>query len=250
VLAQRSSQHRDRPVLLPGRSLGVADPRLHFPCAIGILDPARQGCDTVVSQNISEQRVDGGIVEVGLRYAFFQVVENDESWTTAQATKCFLVQFRPSAYTRPPGEQAHAFTAVAERQHEQPRPAMLATLRITHHRTTAVVDLRFFSGGCQDDPCGFRATRSAKLLNKAFHGLTPGPARSPCHCGRGPAPVRLSRGSPHRYFGWPVLPVLGVSTQADLPLLRLFLDRRSLSPYAHQWLAQCAVRTIRASLMQ
>src|ERR1700738_5684025 len=81
------------------------------------------------------------------------------------------MQFRPDAYTRPPGEQAHAFAAIAERQHEQPRPAILAALRITHHRTTAVVDLRFFSRGCQDDPCGFRATRAAQLLNKAFHGL-------------------------------------------------------------------------------
>src|ERR1700736_4950629 len=81
------------------------------------------------------------------------------------------MQLRPDAYTRPPGEQAHAFAAVAERQHEQPRPAILAALRIAHHRTTAVVDLRFFSRDCQDDPCGLRATRSAKLLNKAFHGL-------------------------------------------------------------------------------
>jgi hypothetical protein len=64
-------------------SLGVADARLHFPFAIGILDPARQCCDTVVSEDIAEQRVDRGIVEVGNRYAFFQVVENDESWTTA-----------------------------------------------------------------------------------------------------------------------------------------------------------------------
>jgi hypothetical protein len=65
------------------RSLGVADARLHFPFAIGILDPARQCCHTVVSQDIAEQRVDRGIVEVRNRHAFFQVVENDESWTTA-----------------------------------------------------------------------------------------------------------------------------------------------------------------------
>src|SRR5258708_26061649 len=152
-------------------SLGVADARLHFPFAIGILDPARQGCDTVVSQNIAEQRVDRGIVEVGNRYAFFQVVENDESWTTAQATKFFLVQFRPSAYTRPPGEQAHAFAAIAERQHEQPRPAMLSALRITHHRTAAVVDLRFFSRCREDDACWFRTLCSAQLVNKALHRL-------------------------------------------------------------------------------
>jgi hypothetical protein len=63
--------------------LGVADARLHFPFAIRILDSARQGCDTVVRQDISEQRVDRGIVEVGNHYAFFQVVENDDSWTAA-----------------------------------------------------------------------------------------------------------------------------------------------------------------------
>src|ERR1700741_109130 len=62
--------------------LGVADARLHFPFAIGILDPARQGCDTVVSQDIAEQRVDRGIVEVRNRYAFFQVVENHDSRAT------------------------------------------------------------------------------------------------------------------------------------------------------------------------
>src|SRR5262252_7342491 len=61
-------------------SLGVADARLHFPFAIGILDPARQGHDAVVSENISKQWVDGGIVDIWSRDAFFQVVENDDFW--------------------------------------------------------------------------------------------------------------------------------------------------------------------------
>ena len=64
-------------------SLGMADAGLHFPFAIGILDPARQSHHTVVREYISEQRVDGGIVEVGNRHPFFQVVEYDDSWTTA-----------------------------------------------------------------------------------------------------------------------------------------------------------------------
>ena len=64
-------------------SLGVADTGLHFPFAIGILDPARQGHYAVVSESISKQRIDGGIVDIRNRHAFFQVVENDDSRTTA-----------------------------------------------------------------------------------------------------------------------------------------------------------------------
>jgi hypothetical protein len=41
--------------------------------------------------------------------------------------------------------------------------------------------------------------------------------------------ARKSRGSPV----WPVLPVLGVPTQAGTPILRQFLDMRSLFPFAH-----------------
>ena len=64
-------------------SLGVAGAGFHFPFAIGILNPARQCQHTVVRQDISEQWIDAGIVEVGNRHSFFQVVENDESRATA-----------------------------------------------------------------------------------------------------------------------------------------------------------------------
>jgi hypothetical protein len=79
------------------------------------------------------------------------------------------MQFRPSAYTRPPGEQAHAFAAVAERQHEQPRPAILPALRITHHRAAAVIDLGFFSRCREDDARCFPDSRAAKLAHKTLH---------------------------------------------------------------------------------
>src|ERR1700739_615152 len=87
------------------------------------------------------------------------------------------MQFRPSAYTRPPGEQAHAFAAIAERQHEQPRPAIFATLRITHHRPTAIVDLGFFSRSGEDDAHRFPTLRPAQLAHKTLHRLiAPGKA--------------------------------------------------------------------------
>src|SRR5436190_16564844 len=41
--------------------------------------------DLLARHNVSEQRVDSGIVDIGNRHAFFQVVQNDESRTTAKA---------------------------------------------------------------------------------------------------------------------------------------------------------------------
>src|SRR5215470_17524146 len=81
------------------------------------------------------------------------------------------MQFGPGAYTRSPSQQAHRLAAVAERQNEQPRPAILAALRIAHHRTTAVVDLRFFSRSREDDARWFRPLWSAQLLHEALHRL-------------------------------------------------------------------------------
>src|SRR5215469_3233767 len=87
------------------------------------------------------------------------------------------MEFGPGAYTRSPGQQANRFATVAERQDEQPCPAILAALRIAHHRTTAVVDLGFFSRSGEDDACWFRTLRSAQLTHEALHRLiAPGKA--------------------------------------------------------------------------
>ena len=81
------------------------------------------------------------------------------------------MQFGPDARTRTPCQQAYGFAAVAERQHEQPRPAILAALRVAHHRTAAVVDLGFFSDGGEDDARRFWTLWSAKLAHEALHRL-------------------------------------------------------------------------------
>src|SRR5215813_38828 len=81
------------------------------------------------------------------------------------------MEFGPGACTRSPGQEAYGFAAVAERQNEQPRPAILAAVWITHHRTTAVVDLRLFSRCGQDDPCGFRRLGAAQLAYEALYRL-------------------------------------------------------------------------------
>src|SRR6267143_1748741 len=80
------------------------------------------------------------------------------------------MEFGPDAHTRTPYQQAYGFAAVAQRHHEQPRPAILAALRVAHHRTTAVVDLRLFSCGGENNACRFWKL-GAKLANEALHRL-------------------------------------------------------------------------------
>ena len=57
-----------------------------------------------------------------------------------------LVQLGPDARARPEHQQPHRLAAVAERQDEEPRAAVLAGLRVAHHRAVAVVDLAFLAG--------------------------------------------------------------------------------------------------------
>ena len=48
---------------------------------------------------------------------------------------------------------------------------ILATLRFAHHRTAAVVDLRFFSGCREDNARRFWTSWSSKRAHEAFHRL-------------------------------------------------------------------------------
>jgi hypothetical protein len=149
----------------------VSDPRFDFPFAIRIVDPARQCHHAIVGEHIPKQRVDGGIVDIRDQHAFFQIVEDHNPGTTTESTKRFLMEFGPGVCTRTPHQQADGFSAVAESQYEQPRPAIFATLRVTHHRPTAVIDLGFFSCCGEDDARRFWPLRSSKLANKTLHGL-------------------------------------------------------------------------------
>jgi len=44
-------------------------------------------------------------------------------------------------------QKANRLPAVAQRHHEHPHAAILAGVRIAHHRTFAVIDLRLFARG-------------------------------------------------------------------------------------------------------
>ena len=51
------------------------------------------------------------------------------------------MQLGPDLRTRAKRQQPDALAATAQREREQPHPAVLARLRVAHHRAIAVVDL-------------------------------------------------------------------------------------------------------------
>ena len=103
------------------------------------------------------------------------------------------------------GQQPHALAAVAEREDEEPRAAVLARLRVAHHRPLAVVDLRLprpgavtITGCASGVRCAAQLRRRSASRSRTApgsRGRRPGPARSPSRCGRGRGPARSARGT-------------------------------------------------------
>src|SRR6516162_2123194 len=153
------------------RFLGVADPRLYFPFAIRILDPARQRHYAIVGEHIAKKWINRGIVNVRNQDAFFQVVENDDPRTTTESAKGFLMEFGPDARTRPPRQQTNAFAAVSQGQHEQPGPPVLPGLRVADQGAAAVIDLGFFPWLGEDDPRCLGQLGTTKPADETLYGL-------------------------------------------------------------------------------
>ena len=99
---------------LERRFLAVAYPRFDFAFAIGILNSARQSDHGVVSQNIAEQGIERGIIDIRFEYAFFQVVQHDGASATAESTKGFLVELGPNPRAGAEGQQAYSLAAVTQ----------------------------------------------------------------------------------------------------------------------------------------
>ena len=138
------------------------------------------------------------------------------------------MQLGPDAGAGVEGQQPHGLAAVAERQDEQPRAAVLARLRVAHHRPFAVVDLGFFSWRGVDDARGLRRSYCAAQL--AHVALARSRSRreavvvdqvlvdAPWRCAPRRAPRSMSsrygsqalacgaarRGASRRHVGWPL----------------------------------------------
>ena len=146
--------------------LGVADAGLDFTFAIGVTDPAWHSHHAVVRKHIAVERIERGIVEVGLEHAFAQIVEHYDPWAAAEPAKGFLVELGPGLRTGAKDQQANRLAAVAQRHDEQPSAPVLAAFLVAHHRTGAVVDLGFFARCGQNDADGLRRCVPRSLRTK------------------------------------------------------------------------------------
>ena len=109
-------------------------------------------------KHIAVERIERGIVEVGLEHAFTQIVEHHDTRAAAEPAKGFLVELRPDLGAGTKDQQADRLAAVAQRHDEQPSAPVLAALLVAHHRAGAVVDLGFFAGCGQNDPDALEAS--------------------------------------------------------------------------------------------
>ena len=101
-------------------------------------------------------------------HAFAQVIQHDEAGSATESAERGLVQLGPDAGTGLERQQPDRFAAVAQRHHEQPRPSVLARLRIPDHRSGPVVDLRFLSSSGLDDSDRFRGSHSPEFANETL----------------------------------------------------------------------------------
>jgi hypothetical protein len=86
----------------------VADAGFDFSLAIGIADPARQGDDAVMREDVAIQRIERRIVDVRREHTLAQVVEDDDAYRATEPPKRALVELGPDLRTRSPRQQAHA----------------------------------------------------------------------------------------------------------------------------------------------
>src|SRR5216683_1738520 len=95
---------------------------------------------------------------------------------------------------------------ITERHHEQSRASVLAAVRISHHRTRAVINLRLFSRCGQDHGGGLRLLRAAPLVDVAFDALVGADGFSTNVSGRLDCYSASHRCQcPGPLFTWPVL---------------------------------------------
>src|SRR5438132_9922953 len=132
---------------------------LDFSFSIGIFDPARQGDHAIVGE------------DVAIEWIVAQVIEHDDTGTTTQSAKRFLVQLGPDTRAGAESQQAYCLTAIAEGQHEQSCASIFAGLRIADHRAGAVIDLGLFSWRGKDYRTRLQGLVSAKLANETFDRL-------------------------------------------------------------------------------
>src|SRR5579885_1884217 len=149
--------------------LCMSDTGLDFAFPIRVLHSARKGCDTVVLQHVTVQRIERGLINVWREHALAQIIEHHHASGPASPAKRLLMQLGPDTRTGTEHQKANGLPAVSQRQNEQSSAPILAVLRIAHHRAGAVINLGLLTGSGFNHHAGFWRRRSAQLPHKAFH---------------------------------------------------------------------------------
>ena len=220
------------------RLLGVADSGFDLALAIGVADPTRQGDDPVVGQHVAVERIERRVVDVRGEDALLEVVEHDDAHGASQPSERPLVQLGPDLRARPLDQQPHGLARVAQGQDEEPCSPVLAGVRVTDHRSLAVVDLCFFApvrgdhcpgldGGLLPDgrdetPHACIARGEAVVVDQVLpdgHGVAPAAERVDDQLAVGRARARLRR---------PTGPLLGDGCGAAAPLPAVVASEESV----------------------
>ena len=149
----------------------MSDAGFDFTFSIRVSDPAWHRHHAVVRKHIAVERIERGIVEVGLEHALAQIVEHHHARAATEPAKGFLVELGPDLRTGTKDQQADRLAAVAQRHDEQPSAPVLAAFLVAHHRTGAVIDLGFFAGCGQNDANGLRGVSAAQFTHEAVDRL-------------------------------------------------------------------------------
>ena len=92
----------------------MADGVLHGAFAVGVTHAGRVGHDAVVRQGGAIHGVELRLVQVGLEYAFLEVVQHHVLGAATEVAKRPLVQLRPHLLTGLPHHPAKAAPGVAQ----------------------------------------------------------------------------------------------------------------------------------------
>jgi len=122
-----------------------------------------------VGEDIAIERVQGGVIDVRCQHALAQIVEDDDFDRPAEPTERLLVQLGPAACARGESQEPDALAAVAQGEDEPPRAAILARVRVAHHRAVAVVDLAFLARRGDDERMRIGGPRPAQAAHEAAH---------------------------------------------------------------------------------
>ena len=99
--------------------LGVSDSVFDRPLAIGVSYPSRVSHHFVVGQRGGVDRVESGLVQVGLQDAFLQIVQHHIPGRSTEVAPGLLVQLGPDLLARTPDHAAKAAPRVTQRGHKQ-----------------------------------------------------------------------------------------------------------------------------------